>query len=64
MHASHIDRLLKHVLFSAIAFAVMFGSIEKAAAQTLALSGFNVDIMQTSVSGVSSGGYMAVQDLR
>jgi hypothetical protein len=61
MHASHLDRLLKDVLFFSIAFGVMFGSIEKATAQTLALSGFNVDIMQTSVSGVSSGGYMAVQ---
>jgi len=32
-----------------------------AAAQTVPLPSFNVDINQTSVSGLSSGGYMAVQ---
>src|SRR5262252_431602 len=32
-----------------------------ASAQTVPLPSFNVDINQTSVSGLSSGGYMAVQ---
>jgi hypothetical protein len=56
-----LDRLLKNALLLSIAFGVMFGSVQKVAAQTSPLSGFNVDITQTSVSGVSSGGYMAVQ---
>jgi hypothetical protein len=44
-----------------MAFGAIFGSIEKVAGQTLPLSGFKVDNTQTSVSGVSSGGYMAVR---
>src|SRR5215470_8137818 len=32
-----------------------------AAAQVVSLQSYNVDINQTSVSGLSSGGYMAVQ---
>ena len=31
------------------------------AAQTVSLPSYNVDISQTSVSGLSSGGFMAVQ---
>jgi hypothetical protein len=49
-----LDRLLKNALLLSIAFGVMFGSVQKVAAQTSPLSGFNVDITQTSVSGVSS----------
>jgi hypothetical protein len=35
--------------------------VSSAAAQTIHLGSYNVDINQTSVSGLSSGGYMAVQ---
>ena len=42
-------------------FGLMLGSVEKLAAQTVMLPGLNVDLTQTSVSGLSSGGYMAVQ---
>jgi hypothetical protein len=61
MQASHLHRLLKHALYVPMAFGAIFGSIEKVAGQTLPLSGFKVDNTQTSVSGVSSGGYMAVR---
>ena len=43
------------------AVALLLGSAEEVAAQTSPLSGYNVDASQTSVSGLSSGGYMAVQ---
>jgi hypothetical protein len=38
----HLDRLLKDALVFSIAFGAMFGSIEKVAAQALALSGFKL----------------------
>ena len=44
---------------AAIVAAVAAGST--AAAQVVSLASYNVNINQTSVSGVSSGGYMAVQ---
>ena len=46
---------------SIFAVALLFGSAEDVAAQTAPLTRYNVDASQTSVSGLSSGGYMAVQ---
>ncbi len=46
---------------SMFAVALLFGSAEEVAAQTPPLPGYNVDASQTSISGLSSGGYMAVQ---
>jgi predicted peptidase len=46
---------------SIFAVALLFDSAEDVAAQTPPLTGYNVDASQTSVSGLSSGGYMAVQ---
>src|SRR5690348_12922961 len=43
------------------AVALLFGSPQELTAQTAPLSGYNVDASQASVSGLSSGGYMAVQ---
>jgi hypothetical protein len=43
------------------AVGVLFGSVEQMTAQPTPLSAYNVAASQTSVSGLSSGGYMAVQ---
>ena len=40
---------------------IVFGSADRARAQIVPLPTFNVDVGQTSISGLSSGGYMAVQ---
>ena len=44
-----------------LSLSLFFGSAKESVAQTGALPAFNVDMAQTSVSGLSSGGYMAVQ---
>jgi poly(3-hydroxybutyrate) depolymerase len=47
-----------HLMF---AVALLAGAAKELAAQSPPLSGYNIDASQTSVSGLSSGGYMAVQ---
>ena len=47
--------------FGAAGIAAAAGACSTAAAQVVSLQSYNVDINQTSVSGLSSGGYMAVQ---
>ena len=42
-------------------YALLSFLLLTAAAPTLALPGYNVEIRETSVSGISSGGYMALQ---
>jgi chitodextrinase len=48
-------------LLGAIGLAALPAASSPAAAQLVSLPRYNVDISQTSVSGLSSGGYMAVQ---
>ena len=43
------------------AVALLAGAAKELAAQSPPLSEYNIDASQTSVSGLSSGGYMAVQ---
>src|SRR5262245_2925694 len=59
MSPSSFQRLLASVCATGVV-ALAAASLP-AAAQTVPLPSFNVDINQTSVSGLSSGGYMAVQ---
>ena len=47
-----------HLIF---AVALLAGAAKELAAQSPPLSEYNIDASQTSVSGLSSGGYMAVQ---
>ncbi|HMA70268.1 MAG TPA: fibronectin type III domain-containing protein [Xanthobacteraceae bacterium] len=47
--------------FGAAGIAAAAAACSTAAAQVVSLQSYNVDINQTSVSGLSSGGYMAVQ---
>ena len=58
-HRDH--KFLRLALSLSIAFGLIVDTVPTVPAQRLALSAFNVDIMETSVSGVSSGGYMATQ---
>lgn len=47
------------ILLAGLLTAVVFSS--QTAANTVKLGSYNVDIQQTSLSGISSGGYMSVQ---
>jgi poly(3-hydroxybutyrate) depolymerase len=51
----------KHAAAAVIAAATLFGALHPAAAQDTALSAYNAKPTETSISGISSGAYMAVQ---
>jgi len=59
MSSSSCQGLLASVCATGVVALVAASS--PAATQTIPLPGYNVDINQTSVSGLSAGGYMAVQ---
>src|SRR5438105_12190929 len=50
-----------HWAFSVLALICAAAAAFNADAQAVQLHGLNVDVQQTSVSGLSSGGFMAVQ---
>jgi len=60
MNASPIQKPGRAASIVFVVLGLVFGWAQKSVAQ-VALPAFNVDIAQTSVSGLSSGGYMAVQ---
>lgn len=58
MSSSSCQHLLASICAGVLA---LVAASSPAAAQTVSLPSYNVDINQTSVSGLSAGGYMAVQ---
>ena len=56
-----LQNSLKKALSAGLLVALVFGSASQARAQTVSLPRLNLDIGQTSISGLSSGGYIAVQ---
>jgi chitodextrinase len=53
--------LRQHLFALACAAVLSLAMLSPTAAQTVSLPSYNADINQTSVSGLSAGGYMAVQ---
>ena len=60
MNASPIQKPRRAASIVFVVLGLVFGLAQESVAE-VALPAFNVDIAQTSVSGLSSGGYMAVQ---
>jgi hypothetical protein len=59
MKACRFDWACKAPPILSMALLFILVSVQQVSAQIVALPAFNVDIAQTSVSGLSSGGYMA-----
>src|SRR5271157_4699263 len=56
-----LQKSLKHGLAGLVVAAALFGAMQTATAQDAALGAYNAPESETSISGISSGAFMAVQ---